>query len=1242
MLQLLGLTLIVATASCCDWSPWRPCDRACGGGNKTRHGDCGLFGWSSKTERTTCNEFCYNRGSFYGGHCHCTAWRSGSCCQTCRNIYIAHCKHGKQACGGSPDNIKCTECERYYVPAGYGNGCKRCQHNYVVDRGVPKCTCKDGYRLSSNGYSCYDVDECVVGNSHCNQICSNTVGSFKCSCRHGYTLDSDGQTCSDIDECLTGVAKCEQKCINLPGSYRCSCRPGFTLSTDGSCTDINECSRNNGGCMQTCVNEPGSFHCKCHDGYRLESHRLSCVDIDECSEGTSKCSQKCRNIHGSYTCSCNQGFRLNTDKYTCDDIDDCLGVICQNGGSCLDNIGSFTCSCKKGFTGRNCENDINECEGFLHGGCEDKCVNTIGSFRCECSGNTTLNNDGISCTGGEKRASVFARHGIARQLLPRGCSTILLTRCTDGNTVDVFMSSTSPWYQLQLNKSIIYTFGIVFVEVNKLALPVSIAGMEIYKSNDSFAIKMGSLALNEKDGLAYGNKRNSDCLNFAITPRDIRDFLMSSSFMKSVFQNIEDILPDWLKFSQFGTDILNVNDLHTELLPGNEIKTGTCRGAPVYGNRLYTVLKFGSSFSLSLYGNDVVLPKVITNEQFCLIIDICQDYGGSLFLIIPNESRNMLKKLNIIGQFTRKYGIEIQPAGIGVSLLNHINVKSTATSLQLWNGDQLFNYQVMPEANLWIDGELVWKPFDKLFFIELKTRSSIFVSVPKITSILRSIFLEEWNVYFNMDLLGSIGIKFKLFGQMHRIQLNVVKSSIQAYASLGGLITRKWCGVNADPPGLFLSVIVDINPFQDIPILKSGLFDFKNKVYAYFATDPRPTMNNISTITFIQNIVDLHGAAEIFVNTTIKNVFRYASLPRNTSKEVLSHLKNTAEEFVQTLENCLQELRGNNEHVFTNLIEHISDVWANGWSTLKKDSETFCDSIKDNAFIAKYNFTNLIDRELIHLKDDIHNIIDTMSSQVMQLYNNPIGFGIRYKGTLNIFFLKFAGLEIEFVYSVDQLGECSRFRKVYELLKGERAARIYGVASTGLIKVAPFIRMDVGAGLGLAISIDTPNKMIAQFHSVVNVLGIQAQRDTFLTQEGHYFFLTGKIWNTFLAELKISFESSEKKGIDTIDILGRFKANGGDDNSFQDSYLDGLRKIIQKISDAANERISSVQNLFSNAQKAFSKAQDWLEDKKITIRNANSAFDAAIKSLEYAKDKLEDAKIPFKNAISKLNDAKKN
>ena len=43
--------------------------------------------------------------------------------------------------------------------------------------------------------------------------------------------------------------------------------------------------------------------------------------------------------------------------------------------------------------------DINECAGFLNGGCEDLCLNTIGSYKCFCSGNTTLTSDGFTCTG---------------------------------------------------------------------------------------------------------------------------------------------------------------------------------------------------------------------------------------------------------------------------------------------------------------------------------------------------------------------------------------------------------------------------------------------------------------------------------------------------------------------------------------------------------------------------------------------------------------------------------------------------------------------------------------------------------------------------------------------------------------------------------------------------------------------------------------------------------------------------
>ena len=41
-----------------------------------------------------------------------------------------------------------------------------------------------------------DINECNQGNGGCEQICTNTFGSYKCSCNDGYTLDFDGVSCT--------------------------------------------------------------------------------------------------------------------------------------------------------------------------------------------------------------------------------------------------------------------------------------------------------------------------------------------------------------------------------------------------------------------------------------------------------------------------------------------------------------------------------------------------------------------------------------------------------------------------------------------------------------------------------------------------------------------------------------------------------------------------------------------------------------------------------------------------------------------------------------------------------------------------------------------------------------------------------------------------------------------------------------------------------------------------------------
>ena len=40
-----------------------------------------------------------------------------------------------------------------------------------------------------------DDNECTLRTHDCDQLCSNTDGSYTCSCNNGFTLDEDGKTC---------------------------------------------------------------------------------------------------------------------------------------------------------------------------------------------------------------------------------------------------------------------------------------------------------------------------------------------------------------------------------------------------------------------------------------------------------------------------------------------------------------------------------------------------------------------------------------------------------------------------------------------------------------------------------------------------------------------------------------------------------------------------------------------------------------------------------------------------------------------------------------------------------------------------------------------------------------------------------------------------------------------------------------------------------------------------------------
>ncbi|KAL1459848.1 hypothetical protein WDU94_011801 [Cyamophila willieti] len=73
-----------------------------------------------------------------------------------------------------------------------------CQFKCKQTPSGPVCYCPPGTHTSTQNNSCVDIDECVHFGI-CDQLCTNTYGSYVCSCEHGFELQSDGKTCKVKD-----------------------------------------------------------------------------------------------------------------------------------------------------------------------------------------------------------------------------------------------------------------------------------------------------------------------------------------------------------------------------------------------------------------------------------------------------------------------------------------------------------------------------------------------------------------------------------------------------------------------------------------------------------------------------------------------------------------------------------------------------------------------------------------------------------------------------------------------------------------------------------------------------------------------------------------------------------------------------------------------------------------------------------------------------------------------------------
>ncbi|XP_062552404.1 uncharacterized protein LOC134217619 [Armigeres subalbatus] len=267
---------------------------------------------------------CFKGFKMVGDRCvdinECTEYGEDLCEYGCSNTigsFICKCPKGLRV----TDNNKCMDVNECLLRNGHGP----CQDTCINTWSGYRCSCAglSGTRLSEDGHSCEDIDECTVNNGGCSHTCLNTLGRAFCVCPEGYMLDDDWKTCIDIDECLNQKSirqefRCRGSCVNTIGSYRCLeegnlregngfardvngqlakqledeqddesdddtlCPVGYYFNTTmGDCQDTNECTRENGGCQHHCINSDGSFYCSCKYGFKLDVDKHNCLVLND-------------------------------------------------------------------------------------------------------------------------------------------------------------------------------------------------------------------------------------------------------------------------------------------------------------------------------------------------------------------------------------------------------------------------------------------------------------------------------------------------------------------------------------------------------------------------------------------------------------------------------------------------------------------------------------------------------------------------------------------------------------------------------------------------------------------------------------------------------------------------------------------------------------------------------------------------------------------------------------------------
>lgn len=614
--------------------------------------------------------------------------------------------------------------------------------------------------------------------------------------------------------------------------------------------------------------------------------------------------------------------------------------------------------------------------------------------------------------------SVFERMGVAIGALPPGPFKLPALTCPDGSTKYSFISS-NEWKDLAGPRP--YTCGVVQADLSFATIPLSVTGAKVTKGNYFSNI----------EALLPATHRAS-CAYVPTFEEDVIDYSQANAMARAIFANLG--VPKWLDLSTVDAPVVSINtdDLYITAVRGKDVnKHPGCVGVPVTNDADYFLFRYRRALRVRLDGAEVVLPASVSDDM-CFLLDMCSSggcsgYGGIAFRMqLPASVFGALSALPAFAEL-KAAGISIQAFTFGFG--GAMEAFPSGSKPNFWNGDQQF----VPKGtnyNFYLGGKA---DIDLGGVAKLDVTGTVAFELPGLCGDYR-------------DLISSGGWGFagrvaaRVMVPVFGTYFEMASGSLSLMMNVGGPESRDYCkpwdGTRANPPGLFVSLYAQVNPFAGTVL---GFFYPKVKadIQAYLAVSQHASI----IPQFVRdNFRNQIGNAKTFL-VQLKSEFEdIVALAKSDGKAAMARASDMVTDMKAARGECLADPM----------------CWM---------SSSNLASAKNNMDLAEGKITGALGHQskLLAVADEVADLLTTAAAQLTSNVDLAVGaatttFTDRYDGfgvRVDVQFCLMAGfcygagfgLTAEVTFSrAEAYRRCSEFQFLYEeifedMYKGKAATR---------------------------------------------------------------------------------------------------------------------------------------------------------------------------------------------------------